>query len=108
MIKQLVAINLTLVIFFLFSCQSMRETIHLHCIEGIVIEKKKAEYQHGEMNVKFSNLCDSSFKYLVVYNNDEKFWNYLSVGDSLFKEKESCLIEVKKMTESEVFRLTDW
>ena len=98
----------TYIMFFLVSCNSWPKIIHKHCIKGEVVMKKKLNHQHGIMEITFSNVCDNSFTYLGVENSDKEFWNYLSVGDSLFKESESWLIEVKKQNESRVFKLTDW
>ena len=86
----------------------MPERIHQHCIKGKVIDKKKAEYSHGVMRVKLSNSCDEYFVRFFVESGDERFWNYLSLGDSLFKEKDTLLIRVKKPHESKWFMLTNW
>ena len=108
MTRNFVVLVLFAFVSLIVSCTSMTERIHNHCIEGEVIKKKFDRHQHGTLDVKFTNSCDSSFTWFFVEGVDEKFWNYLSIGDSLFKEKDTLLIRVKKPLETKWFRLSKW
>ena len=108
MIKKRITFYIIVIITLLFSCISMPERIQKNCLKGVVTEKKKLILQHGVMEVSFNNSCESSFIYLYVFDTDKEFWNYLSVGDSLFKEKGTFLIEVKNQNESKWFTLANW
>ena len=68
------------------------DTIKPIKIKGKIVDKYVDEYNHATKTVKYN---ENNTEYLIALY-DSELWDYISIGDSILKENNSLIVNMKR------------